>query len=48
MKLLESGISKSVPRQVWTQQEIENKIPFSKTNNANDIKDFRRKITDNG
>ena len=43
-----SGISKSVPRQVWTQQEIENKIPFSKTNNANDIKDFRRKITDNG
>jgi len=42
-----SGISKSVPRQVWTQQEIENQIPFSKTNDGNDIKDFRRKITDN-
>lgn len=43
-----SGISKSVPRQVWTQQEIESNIPYSKTNDANNIKDFRRKITDNG
>ena len=47
-KAFRSGISKSVPRQVWTQQEIESNIPYSKTNDANDIKDFRRKITDNG
>ncbi len=43
-----SGINQSVRRQVWTQDEIEGNIPYSKTNNGNDIKDFRRKITDNG
>ena len=29
---LVSGIEGSIPRQVWTQAEIEEKIPFSKTN----------------
>jgi len=41
---LVSGIEGSIPRQVWTQAEIEEKIPFSKTNKADDITDFRRKI----
>ena len=45
---LVSGIEGSIPRQVWTQAEIEEKIPFSKTNKANDITDFRRKLIDSG
>ena len=28
---LRSGVLRGVPRQVWTQAEIENKIPFSQT-----------------
>ena len=48
LEKFKSGISNSVPRQVWTQQEIYSNTPFSKTNDANDIKDFRRKIADNG
>ena len=40
---LKSGIEGLIPRQVWTQAEIEEKIPFSKTNTADDITDFRRK-----
>ena len=45
---LVSGIEGSIPRQVWTQAEIEEKIPFSKTSKANDITDFRRKLIDSG
>ena len=45
---LKSGINGTVPRQVWTQAEIEAKVPFSKTNDANQIKDFRKEIKDNG
>ena len=41
---LVSGIRGSTSRQVWTQAEIEEKVPFSKTNNADDITDFRKKI----
>jgi hypothetical protein len=41
---LVSGINGSTPRQVWTQAEIEEKVPFSKTNNADNITDFRKKI----
>ena len=31
---LVSGINGSISRQVWTQAEIEEKVPFSKTNKA--------------
>ena len=40
---LKSGIEGLIPRQVWTQAEIEEKIPFSKTNTADNITDFRKK-----
>jgi len=45
---LASGIDESVPRQVWTQAEIENKTPFSKTGKADDIKDFRKVVAPSG
>ena len=41
---LRSGVLGGVPRQVWTQAEIENKTPFSKTGKADDIKDFRKVV----
>ena len=41
---LKSGIKKSIPRQVWTQEEIEAKDSFSQTNKADNITDFRKKI----
>ena len=41
---LVSGINGSISRQVWTQAEIEEKVPFSKTNKVDDITDFRKKI----
>ena len=45
---LASGINESVPRQVWTQAEIENKTPFSKTGKTDDIKDFRKVVSPDG
>ena len=45
---LASGINKSVPRQVWTQAEIENKTPFSKTGKTDDITDFRKVVSPSG
>ena len=47
---LKSGILNGggVPRQVWTQAEIENKAPFSQTGEANDIKDFRKVVAPSG
>ena len=45
---LASGINESVPRQVWTQAEIENKTPFSKTGKTDDITDFRKVVAPNG
>ena len=41
---LRSGIGEtpSIPRQVWTQAEIENKTPFSKTGKTDNITDFRK------
>ncbi len=45
---LVSGINGSTSRQVWTQAEIEEKTPFSKTNKSDDITDFRRKLIDSG
>ena len=41
---LVSGINGSISRQVWTQAEIEEKVPFSKTNKVDDITDFRKKL----
>ena len=43
-----SGINQSVRRQVWTQDEIEGEIPFSRTNKADDIKDFRKVVAPSG
>ncbi len=45
---LESGVLGRVPRQVWTQQEIEQKLPFSKTGETDDIKDFRKVVAPSG
>ena len=45
---LASGINESVPRQVWTQAEIENKTPFSKTGKTDDITDFRKVVSPSG
>mgnify|MGYP003624971390 FL=1 len=45
---LRSGINESVPRQVWTQAETENKTPFSKTGNTNNITDFRKVVAPKG
>ena len=45
---LVSGIEGSIPRQVWTQAEIEEKIPFSKTNKSDNIKDFRKVVAPSG
>ena len=45
---LKSGINESVPRQVWTQAEIENKTPFSKTGKADNITDFRKVVAPSG
>jgi hypothetical protein len=45
---LRSGINGNIPRQVWTQQEIENKTPFSKTGNTNDITNFTQLIAPTG
>ena len=45
---LASGINRSVPRQVWTQAEIENKKSFSKTGEANNITDFRKVVAPKG
>ena len=41
---LVSGINGSISRQVWTQAEIEEKVPFSKTGKTDNITDFRKKI----
>ena len=43
-----SGVLKGVPRQVWTQQEIAQKQPFSKTGKTDDIKDFRKIVAPSG
>ena len=45
---LESGVLGRVPRQVWTQQEIAQKLPFSKTGETDDIKDFRKVVAPSG
>ena len=45
---LKSGIDKTVSRQVWTQAEIESTTPFSKTNDTNNIKDFRKVVAPSG
>ena len=45
---LSSGINKTVSRQVWTQAEIESTTPFSKTNDTNNIKDFRKVVAPSG
>ena len=45
---LKSGIDKTVSRQVWTQAEIESATPFSKTNDTNNIKDFRKVVAPSG
>ena len=43
-----SGVLDSVPRQVWTQKEIAQKQPFSKTGKTDDIKDFRKVVAPSG
>ncbi len=43
-----SGVLDSVPRQVWTQQEIAQKQPFSKTGKTDNIKDFRKVVAPSG
>ena len=45
---LRSGINESIPQQVFTQKEIENKVPFSKTNNSDNITDFRKIVAPSG
>lgn len=45
---LTSGINGDTPQQVWTQKQIENKEPFSKTGKGDDITDFRKVISPNG
>ena len=47
-KKLASGINDSIPQQVFTQKQIENKEPFSKTGKGDDITDFRKEIAPNG
>ena len=44
---LKSGVY-NIPRQVWTQEEIEGYTPFSKEGNPNDIKNFTKVIAPNG
>lgn len=43
-----SGILRGTERQVWTQQEVEIKVPFSRTNKADNITDFRKVIAPSG
>ena len=43
-----SGINKSVAPQVWDQQQIESKTPFSQTNKTDNITDFRKVIAPKG
>ena len=43
-----SGINRSVNRQVFTQEEVEIKLPFSRTNETNNITDFRKVIAPSG
>ena len=46
-----SGVGKdggTVPRQVWTQGDIESATPFSTTGNQNDIVDFTKKVAPKG
>ena len=43
-----SGINRSVNRQVFTQEEVEIKLPFSRTNETNNITDFRKVIAPTG
>jgi hypothetical protein len=45
---LSSGINKSIPRQVFTQAEIEEKTPFSKTGKSDNITDFRKIVAPSG
>ncbi len=45
---LVSGINGSTSKQVWTQAEIEEKIPFSKTGKTDNITDFRKIIAPSG
>ena len=45
---LSSGINESIPRQVFTQAEIEEKTPFSKTGKSDNITDFRKIIAPSG
>ena len=45
---LRSGINESIPRQVWTQAEIESKEPFSKSGKTDNIKDFRKIVAPSG
>ena len=43
-----SGVNDSISRQVWKQEQIYEKEPFSKTNKADDIKDFRKVVAPSG
>ncbi len=43
-----SGINESIARQVFTQQEIVDKVPFSKTDNSDNVRDFRKLIAPSG
>ena len=43
-----SGIKDSISRQVWKQEQIYEKEPFSQTNKADDIKDFRKVVAPSG
>ena len=46
-----SGVGKdggTVPRQVWTQGDIESATPFSTTGNQNDIVDFTKEVAPKG
>jgi len=43
-----SGILRNTERQAWTQQEVEIKVPFSRTNKADNITDFRKVIAPDG
>ena len=43
-----SGINENIPPQVWDQQQIDAKTPFSKTNSTTSITDFRKVIAPSG
>ena len=48
LRKFRSGINDNTSRQVWSQTQVENTTPFSTTNKADDIRDFRKIVAPSG